>query len=1106
MEPLENLSKEALIKRCMMLENILDEKKSLPKDTKKDFYPSSLTAFDKDNHNLHYFFDNANDLIQVFSLDAKLLFVNEAWKTALQYTEEEAETMTVADIIHPAYKDHTYEYIMKILEGQDLGKFETIFRTKNGKNIHVVGSVSCNYVDGNPVAYTGIFYDNTEKLQAENAQRLYYSIANLSIKSENLENLLEQIHQLLIKQIGANNFHVALKEEGKDFLTFPYYVDELHGGKLEAYRREFGKGVTEYTFKNKRPVFLYDEDIHKLIQEGEVELYGEIPEIWLGVPLILEKRITGVIAVKSHSDRTKYKYRDLELLDFISGQLALIIERQRYEDKINAQKAHLNAIIESSSHLIWSMNKKGGLTSFNENYANAILQKYQKRPEIDLEGREKQYLLSSPEDDHIVQAYYEEAFKGEEQHFETSFRHEDQDIWRETFLNPIFLQDGRIEEVSGISHDITEKKLSELALKESEEKFRNIFNSFQDIYFRTDFAGNIEMVSPSAKEITGFTENEMLGEPVTSFFINTKSQKGLIKKLLRDGRIKNYEAVIQTKDRLCLECIANIRLIFNEKNQPIAFDGVVRDITFLKKASEQLLRAKEIAEHSLRVKENFLANMSHEIRTPMNGLIGMIDLLKATALDIEQQELVTTIKKSSGILMDILNDILDLSKLEAGKMELRLQPVLLEDVLEKLYLLFQQKAKSKNLKFYYEFGEQLPSCVFADETRLLQILSNIVSNSIKFTDEGAVRIYANLINQEDDLVEIRFSIRDTGIGIAKENVGQLFQNFNQLDNSLTKSYAGTGLGLSISKALSKLMKGDIGVKSELGEGSEFWFTIRTQISNEIPKRVEKDIFEFQKEKFESSPTILLVDDNQVNQRVASMILQKVNCIVHIANNGQEAIDKVIEAQGKYDLVLMDIQMPVMDGITATKEIKLKNLPHQPPIVAMTAYSLEEDKERFLEAGVDDYLPKPITAEMLIRKVNTLYKGESIAVEIEKEIVNSAEEKIINADVIQQLAQIGGKEMVVEVLEDFIEETNELLNECNNALKAQEYSVILSNLHTLKGLAGTVGVAHVASLSLDIEQKLKHDNDIVFLNEQYPNLIKAFKKFKEVFPSILNQYI
>ena len=242
---------------------------------------------------------------------------------------------------------------------------------------------------------------------------------------------------------------------------------------------------------------------------------------------------------------------------------------------------------------------------------------------------------------------------------------------------------------------------------------------------------------------------------------------------------------------------------------------------------------------------------------------------------------------------------------------------------------------------------------------------------------------------------------------------------------------------------------------------------------------------------------MLVDDNQVNQRVASMILQKVNCHVEIANNGKEALEKVIQADGFYDLVLMDIQMPIMDGITATKAIKSSILSNQPIIVAMTAYSLEEDKTRFLEAGVDDYLAKPITAEILVKKVRTWYNGTSIVQNSSSIIIQEkVQTPMLDKQIIQELIGIGGEEMVLEVLTDFITETEEMLQECTEALKTENYPIILGHLHTLKGLAGTVGVSEVAHLSLEIEQKLKKENDVCFLQKNYPNLIEAFLKFKE----------
>ena len=750
-------------------EEIVKLKREINRLEQENETPAAVdyTTFEKLNSNLHNYFDNSTDLIQVFSTDNNLLFVNDSWRKKFKYNNDEIAKLKLENFVDPSYLKHTLKQLEGTMKGKDMGQFETKFLTKEGKTVDVIGSFSCNYEDGKPIAFTGIFYDNSENLRAENAQRLYYKIANTIIESDNLEELLERIHALLKEQIFANNFHVALHDIEKNTLTFPYYVDEIFGGKVDAYTRPFSNGLTEFTLKKKAPVFLYEEDILDLVDRGEVTLFGPAPKIWLGVPLKTEGRITGVISVKSHSDRNKYSSKELDLLDFISGQVALVIERKKYEDSINEHRARLNAIFESSSHLIWSVNPRRGLTSFNRNYSNAIYYHYGVHPEIDLAGEKPKLMLSDAEYHEFVDERYREAFKGEPQHFEIKIKGwGGRDIWREVFLNPIYLPDGRIEEVSGIAHDISQKKYSDLALQESEEKFRNIFASFQDIYFRADIKGKITLISPSVKEMTGYNPGEIIGKHINNFYQTSKYQGSLLKEILRHGRVRNYEAVLQKKDGTTSQVISNIRLIFDKKKRPIAVDGVVRDITFLKETEEELIRAKELAEHSLKIKERFLANMSHEIRTPMNGIIGMIDLLQTTVLDNEQTDYLDTIKKSSKVLLTILNDILDLSKLEAGKMELHNIPTDLKRTVEKLESLFGQQAHAKGIRFEVFNEDDIPSAVLADETRLLQVLSNLTSNAIKFTDKGSVTVRMTLSEVKTKKAVIRFEIEDTGIGIS----------------------------------------------------------------------------------------------------------------------------------------------------------------------------------------------------------------------------------------------------------------------------------------------------------------------------------------------------
>lgn len=1065
-----------------------------------------IKALKESNEHLQDLFENANDLIQVFTIDGRLLFVNNAWKNTLGYSEEEIQHLHLRDLVHKDYQKDTFHLLDKILEGHSGDKLETVFTTKHGKSIHLIGGVNVRYENNVPIAFRGIFHDATERIRAERAQNLYYKIANLTINSDNLESLLYNIHQELKTMIAVNNFQVALYDQDKNYLNFPYYVDETLDHVVNANRRKVGKGLTEYSLFNDKPTFLYEEDIMLLANNKVVEIKGPVPKIWLGVPLRMENRTIGVIAVKSHSDRNKYKRRHLELLDFISGQIAIAIERKRNEEKIIEQTARLNAIFESSSHLIWSVNRKRGLTNFNQNYAKAIYRKYEEWPEVDIfSEKPKVMMLAGDEFHEFINARYKEAFEGKLQHFESKGTDKNNnEIWRETYLNPIFLPDGRIEEVSGISHDITEKKNWELALQESEEKFRSIFESFQDIYYRTDVFGRITIISPSGCELSGFSEQEILGKHITEFYVNPKKQGNLIRELLRTGSVRNFENNLILKNGGIIQSISNIRLIHNKEGKPIAVEGVARDITYLKQASEELMKAKEIAERSLKVKETFLANMSHEIRTPMNGIIGMIDLIGDTSLDADQRKYISTIKKSSETLLTILNDILDLSKIEAGKMQLKLTSISLEYTVDKLYSLFYQQAIAKKIDLEYTIDDNISKFILADEIRLLQILSNLTSNAIKFTDTGGVSLNIYLLEKVGDVNKIKVEVKDTGIGISEENLKILFESFSQVDNSSSKSYAGTGLGLAISKELCKMMNGQIGLETKFGEGSVFWFTFEAKDSKrgadskntKEPERITTRRF------VDISPCILIVDDNTVNQLVATEILTKSGCIVETAGNGLEAIEKV--SSRRYDLVFMDIQMPKMDGLTATAEIRKLNLPQLAPIIAMTAYSMQEDREKFISGGMDDYISKPITSDSLISKVHQWVKNsqmEEVKVEQRPDATStpvSAPGEIINRDILDKLKSFANSETLESIYQEFEKETETQLEECKKSLDSKDFKTILSNLHTLKGTAGTLGVGEIEKNAKKIESNLK--------NNIYTNLEQDFTTLFQVFDNYKKDYI
>ena len=378
----------------------------------------------------------------------------------------------------------------------------------------------------------------------------------------------------------------------------------------------------------------------------------------------------------------------------------------------------------------------------------------------------------------------------------------------------------------------------------------------------------------------------------------------------------------------------------------------------LKIENLNLEQEKVLVEKEARLKEEFLANMSHEIRTPMNGVIGMLDILATTKLDKKQQEYVNIIRQSSDNLLHILNDILDLSKLEEGKMNIKPEPTHFRELLNGIYGLFLASTREKGLKLSLNIAAEIPERLLIDGKRISQVLSNLVSNAIKFTENGEVTINVSGGKEDNDTYRIKIEVQDTGIGIDEDQLEKVFDKFTQVDKGYTKNFAGTGLGLTICKKMVELMGGDIGVQSVAGKGSNFWFTF---LAKAAPEEVKQNEVKKRSEKFDLN--ILLVDDVPTNLIVARLMLEQIGCKVETASNGQLALDMFEE--GKYDLVLMDIQMPVMDGLEATNQIKRK-FKNTPPIIGLSAYTMEKESQKFIAEGMDDAIPKPI-------KFNQLYE-------------------------------------------------------------------------------------------------------------------------------------